>query len=326
MLACDAVTVDRDAVDIAILVPCFNEEHAVAKVVADFRSLFPASVVYVYDNQSTDATVEEARRAGAVVRHERRQGKGFVVQRMLADIEADVYVLVDGDDTYEAAAAPAMVELLIAEQLDMVTGVREPADGAAAYRRGHVLGNRLFTALHRRLFGGGCTDVFSGFRVMSRRFAKSMPVTSEGFEIEAEMTAHALHVAAPMAELTCGYNERPEGSHSKLRTYRDGFRILLRSMLYLKELRPFRFFAILGLVLSVAALALGIPIVFEYLETSRVPRFPTAILSVGLQLSGFLAVACGVILDSVARGRREAKRLAYLAISAHQPSTRLADT
>lgn len=300
----------------AVLVPCYNEERTVAKVVKDFQTALPGCVVYVYDNCSVDDTARVAREAGAVVRRESRPGKGFVVRRMLADIEADIYVLVDGDDTYGVDAAPLMIDMLTTDQLDMVTGVRQTVDEAAAYRRGHVLGNKLFTILHRRLFGKGCTDVFSGYRVLSRRFAKTFPAASEGFEIEAEMTAHALDIGAPMGELDCPYNERIEGSESKLRTYRDGFRILFRSMLYFKEMRPFRFFLSLSVLFTLAALALGIPVIAEYADTNTVPRLPTAVLSVGLQIIGVFAFLCGIILDSVARGRREVKRLSYLSSSA----------
>ena len=304
----------RPELDVAVLVPCYNEQSTIAKVIADFKECLPGCTVYVYDNRSTDETARVAREAGATVRHENRQGKGYVVQRMLADIDADVYVMVDGDDTYEAAAAKKMIDLLVDQQLDMVTGVRESINAEAAYRRGHVLGNRLFTVLHRRLFGEGCTDVFSGYRVLSRRFAKTFPATSEGFEIEAEMTAHALDVGAPIGEVPCSYIERIDGSESKLRTYRDGTRILLRSILYFKEMKPFRFFAMLSAVLTLAALALGIPVIVEFADTRTVPRLPTALLSVGLQVIAFVSLMCGIILDSLARARREVKRLAYLTV------------
>ena len=299
---------------IAVLVPCHNEEATVAKVVADFRSHLPGCTVYVYDNASTDATGDRAREAGAVVRVETRPGKGFVVRRMLSDIEADVYVIVDGDDTYEAAAAPLMVKTLLDGQLDLVTAVRQSPEDSAAYRRGHVIGNRLFTVLHRRLFGEGCTDVFSGYRVLSRRFAKTFPATATGFEIEAEMTAHALDIGAPIGEVPCGYTERIEGSESKLRTYRDGMRIFFRSMLYFKEMKPFRFFAVLSVLLTIAALAIGIPVILEFARTGQVLRLPSALLSVGIEVVAFLSLTCGVILNSMSHARRETKRLAYLAL------------
>lgn len=301
--------------EVAVLVPCHNEAASVAKVVKDFTAELAPCTVYVYDNCSTDDTAVIAASAGAVVRHERRPGKGHVVRRMLADIDADVYVMVDGDDTYEAAAAPRMVAMLVDERLDMVIGVRQAVDEDAAYRRGHVLGNRLFTTLHRRLFGEGCSDVFSGYRVLSRRFAKSFPATSEGFEIEAEMTAHALDIGATMGEVPCAYSERSEGSESKLRTYRDGARILVRSVLHFKEMHPFRFFAYAAMLLMVASVAIGIPIIVEFAESGEVPRLPSAVLAVGLALVGVISMTCGVILDSLARGRREAKRMFYLSLS-----------
>ncbi len=309
--------------EIAVLVPCHNESASIEKVVKDFTAELSPCTVYVYDNCSTDDTAEVAAAAGAVVRKEHRPGKGHVVRRMLADIEADIYVMVDGDDTYEAAAAPRMVDKLIDEHLDMVTGVRHAVDEDAAYRRGHVLGNRMFTSMHRRLFGSGCTDVFSGYRVLSHRFAKSFPATSSGFEIEAEMTAHALDLDAAIGEVACEYRERGAGSESKLRTYRDGTRILLRSVHYFKEMHPIRFFAWIAAVLLAASFALGIPVIIEYADSHTVPRLPSAVLAVGLALVGVISLTCGVILDSLARGRREAKRLFYLALhgqrSDHSP-------
>jgi glycosyltransferase involved in cell wall biosynthesis len=270
--------------------------------------------VYVYDNGSTDATAKVAADAGAVVRSESRPGKGNVVARMLADIDADVYVMVDGDDTYDPSVAPLMVDMLLDGQLDLVTAVRRSDAEAAAYRRGHILGNRLFTFLHKRLFGQGCTDVFSGYRVLSRRFAKTFPATATGFEIEAEMTAHALDIGAPMGEVPCRYTERMAGSESKLRTYRDGLRIFLRSMLYFKEMKPFRFFAGVSVALTIAALALGIPVVLDFRRTGQVLRLPSAVLSVGIEVLAFLCLTCGVILNSLSHSRRETKRLAYLAL------------
>lgn len=297
---------------VAVLVPCFNEEKSISKVIADFLDVLPGAVVYVYDNASTDGTSQMALEAGAIVRFERRPGKGNVVRRMLADIEADVYVMVDGDDTYDAAAAPKMVAKLRDEQLDMITGIRVTDVADKAYRRGHVLGNQAFTFLHRRLFGAGVGDVFSGYRVMSRRFVKSFPASSTGFEIEAEMTAHALDIGASIGEVPCSYCERGAGSESKLRTYRDGSRILMHSFLYFKELHPFRFFMTIASLLLAGCLVLGIPVIVEYLRTSEVLRVPSALLSVGLGVVAVIAAACAIILDSVARGRREAKRMAYL--------------
>jgi glycosyltransferase involved in cell wall biosynthesis len=309
--------VPRRHPSIAVLVPCHNEANTVATVVQEFRAAFPQGTVYVYDNDSTDDTAAVARASGAVVRGVPQRGKGHVVRRMLADIDADVYLLVDGDGTYEAAAGPAMVDLLLEQQLDMVTGVRIPdAAAVGAYRAGHAAGNRFFTMLNRRLFGAGCTDVFSGYRALSRRFVKSVPLFSDGFEIEAEMTAHALDVGAAMGELPCRYTERVAGSESKLRTYRDGTRILIRSVVHFKELRPFRFFATIALLLAVASLAVGTPVIVEFAGSGEVPRFPSAILSVGLGVVAAMALVCGTILHSVASGRREVKQLRYLALSA----------
>lgn len=302
------------SLDIAVLVPCRDEEATVAKVVTDFTTALPGATVYVYDNGSTDATAKVAADAGAVVRTEHRPGKGHVVARMLADIDADVYVMVDGDDTYDATVAPAMVRMLLDGPLDLVTGVRRAVDADGAYRRGHVLGNRLFTALHRRLFGDGCSDVFSGYRVMSRRFAKSFPARSSGFEIETELTAHALELGAPMGEIDCDYSERPSGSASKLRTYRDGTRILRHSLGYFKDWHPLRFFGTIGISLTVLAIVLGIPLLIEYADSHTVPRFPTAFVTVGLMVVACISVTCGIILDSLSKGRREAKRLQYLAL------------
>lgn len=283
-----------------------------AKVVRDHLNVLPHASVFVYDNCSTDSTADAAREAGAHVRIEDRPGKGFVVRRMLADVDADVYVIVDGDDTYDAAAAPRMIEAMLTRQLDLVTAVRRSDTEGAAYRRGHVLGNRLFTLLHRRLFGKGCNDVFSGYRVLSRRFAKTFPAISTGFEIEAEMTAHALDIGAPMGEVDCGYRERPPDSESKLRTYRDGARILFRSMLHFKEMKPFRFFAAISCALALISIGLGIPVLVTFARTGQVPRLPTAVLSVGIGLAAVAALTSGVILSSLAQGRREVKRLAYL--------------
>lgn len=297
------------------MIPCHNEAATVGQVVSDFRGALGGCHVYVYDNCSTDDTADRARAAGATVRHEQRPGKGYVVRRMLTDVDADIYVLVDGDSTYDASASPAMVELLITEQLDVVTGVRNPESSDLAYRRGHVAGNRAFTALHRALFGHGCTDVFSGYRVLSRRFAKSFPATATGFEIEAEMTAHALDIGVPMGEMVTRYVERPSGSTSKLRTYRDGVRILLKSLLYFKETRPFRFFAVLAAVLTLIAWIIGLPVLLTYIDTRQVPRLPSALLAASIQLTALLSLVCGIVLTSMSHMRREMKRLAYMSIS-----------
>jgi hypothetical protein len=296
---------------IAVLVPCYDEEAAIGRVVADFRAELPDAAVYVYDNNSTDRTAEVARAAGATVRRERRQGKGNVVRRMFADIEADVYVLVDGDATYDAPSVHAMIARLVDGGLDMV--VAERRGDAQAYRPGHRFGNRLLTGFVARVFGSPFVDMLSGYRVFSRRFVKSFPVLSSGFEIETELTIHALNLELPVAEIATPYFARPAGSASKLSTWRDGLRILATiGRLYRAE-RPLPFFAAIGALLAAVAIVLAIPIFITYAQLGTVPRFPTAILSTGLMILASLAVACGLVLDTVTRGRREMKMLAYLA-------------
>ena len=302
---------------IAVLIPCHNEESAIARVVGDFRDALPQATVYVYDNNSQDRTVEFAASAGALVYRESLQGKGHVVRRMFSDIEADVYVLVDGDGTYEAASAPMMVRQMLDERLDMVNGTRITTI-AAAYRRGHRLGNEMFSFLVRRTFGSRIRDLLSGYRVFSRRFVKSFPALSSGFEIETELTIHALELDMPMGEVDTGYMDREEGSSSKLRTYSDGIRILRTIVMLIKNERPMAFFSVVGLVLFVTAFLLAIPIFVEFHRTHLVPRFPTAILSTGLVLLSFLSLSCGLVLDSVARGRKEIKRMFYLSIPVWQ--------
>ncbi len=297
-----------------MLVPCYNEAAAIAMVVRDFRAALPGAIVYVYDNNSRDATVERAREAGAVVRNEPRQGKGNVVRRMFADIEADVYVLVDGDATYHAASAPVLIERLARERLDMVVGARHATDAEAAYRHGHRLGNRLLTGMVGLLFGRSFNDILSGYRVFSRRFVKSFPALAAGFETETELTVHALELRMPIAEIGTPYGARPEGSQSKLSTYRDGWRILMTILALFKEERPLAFFTLLFALLFTTSLVLAVPVVLTYLDTGLVPRFPTAILATGIMLLAFLSLASGFILDTVTRGRQELKRLAYLAI------------
>ncbi|HMG22171.1 MAG TPA: glycosyltransferase family 2 protein [Kofleriaceae bacterium] len=297
--------------EIAVLVPCFNESAAIAKVVADFRAALPTATVYVYDNNSTDDTAAVAARAGAEVRRESRRGKGNVVRRMFQDIEADVYVMVDGDDTYDAAVAPVLVARLVDDNLDMVVGKRIETH-QAAYRAGHRLGNRVLTGLVRRLFAAQIDDMLSGYRVFSRRFVKSFPSFSREFEIETELTVHAMQMRMPVAELDTSYKERPPGSTSKLRTFRDGWRILLAITNLMRNERPLLFFSLVGLALAALALALGIPVVIEYVDTAQVRRFPTAILCTGLGVIAVVCVATGLILDLVAHVRREAKRLVYL--------------
>jgi glycosyltransferase involved in cell wall biosynthesis len=300
---------------LAVLVPCYNEAAAIGAVVADFKKHLPAATIYVYDNNSKDKTAEVARAAGAVVRHEPLKGKGNVVRRMFADIEADVYVLVDGDDTYDAASAPRMVQKLLEENLDMVNGVRV-TDIKAAYRPGHRFGNVMLTSMVAWIFGNRFTDMLSGYRVFSRRFVKSFPALAAGFETETEFTVHALDLRMPIAELPTPYKDRPAGSASKLNTFRDGFRILWMIMVLVKEEKPLQFFLLLAALFVGTSLALAVPIVLEYLATGLVPRLPTAILSTGLMIMGFLSVACGMILDTVTRGRLEMKRMRYLNIPA----------
>ena len=297
---------------IAVLLPCYNEEAAIADTIAGFSTALPDATIYVYDNNSRDCTVELARASGAVVRTERQQGKGNVVRRMFADIDADVYVMADGDLTYDPKAAPEMVRMLLADQLDMVVGTRQH-DAAEAYRGGHVIGNRLFTGLLSGLFGRSFTDIFSGYRIFSRRFAKSFPVLSAGFEIETEMSVHALELRMPVGELETAYGARPEGSASKLSTYRDGWRILRTIGTLYRVERPVLFYGGIGLLLLVAALLLAIPLVMTYLNTGLVPRVPTAILVTGMTIVAVLCLFAGLILDTVTRGRREVRRLAYLA-------------
>jgi len=301
---------------VAVLLPCYNEEAAVAQTVAGFRAALPDAAIYVYDNNSTDGTRGAAAAAGAIVRAERMQGKGHVVRRMFADVEADVYVMADGDATYDAAAAPELVRKLIDEQLDMVVGARKSEVEADAYRRGHVLGNKVFTGLLSSLFGRSFSDIFSGYRVFSRRFAKSFPALSRGFETETEISVHALELAMPVAEVVTAYGARPEGSHSKLSTWRDGWRIL-KTILHLYRIeRPVLFYGSFALFLAALAVVLAIPLAITYFQTGLVPRFPTAILATGLMILAFLSFFTGLILDTVVRGRREVRRLHYLSLPA----------
>jgi hypothetical protein len=302
-------------VHVAVLLPCYNEEGAIAKVIADLRAVLPGARIYVYDNNSRDHTVPVARAAGAIVRNERQQGKGHVVRRMFADVEADVYLLMDGDDTYDTTAAPAMIEKLLNEHLDMVTGTRM-TEIDAAYRRGHRFGNQMLTGIVRIIFGDRITDMLSGYRVFSRRFIKSFPVLSTGFEIETEFTVHALELNMPVGEVEIAYKDRAAGTVSKLRTWYDGVRILRTIVRLVKEERPLQLFCAAGCLLLAAGIALGVPVVAEYLATHLVPRLPTAVLAASLVLLAFLSFASGLILDSVTRGRKEMKRLAYLGVRA----------
>jgi len=311
---------------IAVLIPCYNEEQTVASVVRDFRAALPDAVVYVYDNNSKDATIAKATEAGAIVRVEKSQGKGNVIRRMFADIEADIYLMVDGDDTYDADAARGVIDMMLDQNLDMVNGERIH-EHSQAYRFGHQFGNRLLTGLVGTFFRREFRDMLSGLKCFSRRFVKSFPALTRGFDIETELTVHALEMRMAVGETTVKYRERPEGSVSKLSTYRDGWRILTTIARFLKEERPLQFFASVGAVLALAAVALSIPLIVTFVNTGLVPRIPTAILVVGLMVIGVLSVTAGLILDTVTRGRQEMKRLMYLSIpslasshSAFEPS------
>jgi glycosyltransferase involved in cell wall biosynthesis len=307
--------VKKPATRVAVLIPCFNEEATIGDVVVGFAKALPSATIYVYDNNSTDRTRAEAIAAGAIVRTEPLQGKGHVVRRMFSDIEADVYVMVDGDATYDPTSAESMMRLLISENLDMVVARRLHTQ-AKAYRAGHVLGNRVLTSFLCSLFGRRFTDVLSGYRVFSRRYVKSFPALSTGFETETELTVHALTLGLPIAEVGSKYFARPEGSASKLSTFRDGFRILRVILTLLKNERPVLFFGILAVILALTSLSLAEPLAIAYWETGLVPRLPTAVLSASIMLLSFLSLVCGLILDTVTRGRRETKRLAYLQAAA----------
>ncbi|MBS0319817.1 MAG: glycosyltransferase [Proteobacteria bacterium] len=300
---------------IAVLVPCRNEAITIARVVSDFRAALPDAEIWVCDNASTDDTAARARAAGASVLAEPRPGKGHALRRLLGAVDADVYVMVDGDATYDAASAPRLVAALVEARLDMVVGRRVTAAelAAGAYRRGHQWGNRLFTASVSRLFGVPLADVFSGYRVMSRRFVRSLPALSRGFELETELTVHAADLGLSVRELDTPYGARPQGSASKLSTWSDGARILAALTHFYEQMHPVRFFGVLGITALVLALVLGVPVIVEFVETHQVPRFPTAVLAAALVVIAALMFVCGIILDSVSRGRREAKRLAYLA-------------
>jgi hypothetical protein len=303
---------------VAVLVPCYNEEVAIAKVVRDMRAALPSATVYVYDNNSRDRTMEVAAAAGAVVRRERLQGKGNVVRRMFADIEADIFVLVDGDDTYDATAAPELVRMLVEEGLDMVNGARR-TEIEKAYRPGHRFGNAMLTGMVAWTFGKRISDMLSGYRAFSRRFVKSFPALSSGFETETEFTVHALELKMPIGEVPIAYRDRPPGSASKLQTYRDGLRILRTIIILMKEERPLPFFSACAAALALLALLLAVPVIADYVQTGLVPRLPSAVLATGVMLLSFLALTCGLILDSVSRGRKEMKRLAYLSVPALDP-------
>ena len=302
---------DLSLLRVAVLIPCFNEQETVGQVVADFRVALPEAAVYVYDNASTDATREIAAAAGAIVRAEPLRGKGYVVCRMFSDVDADIYVLVDGDDTYDASAAPHLIRSLLDDGLDMVCGARR-AEGLPAYRAGHRTGNRLLSGAVALMFDGHLDDMLTGYRVFTRRFVKTFPALSSGFEIETQLTVHALSMRIPFAEVPTSYGGRPAGSASKLRTYEDGLRILSTIVYLVKDERPMGFFVLLFVLLAGTSVGLAWPVVVEFIETGLVPRFPTAILATGMMLLSFLCLASGIILDSVNNGRRESKRLAFL--------------
>ena len=306
-------TIPTARYDVAVLIPCHNEEHTITKVVADFRAVLPDAAIYVYDNNSTDRTMEAAKEVGALVREESRRGKGHVVRRMFGDIEADIYVLVDGDATYDAHSAPVMISTLAQGQLDMVVGARLDRE-ESAYRRGHRAGNWLLTGIVTYMFGHAFTDILSGYRVFSRRFVKSFPGLSRGFEVETELTIHALELELPVGEVATPYYSRPSGSASKLNTWHDGFRILWTVLKLYRAERPLQFFGSIGLALTLVSIGLAIPILITYFQEGLVPRLPTAVLSTGLMLLAFLSIFVGLILDTVTRGRHEAKLIAYLGL------------
>lgn len=300
--------------DIVVLIPCYNEEATVARVVESFRAQIPAATIYVYDNNSSDNTVAVAQQSGAMVRGEKQQGKGHVVRRMFSDIDASIYILVDGDDTYDSDSIQKMLAVFLREHCDMLNG-RRVTEIAAAYRFGHQFGNRTLTGIVNWIFGKRCDDILSGYRIFSRRFVKSFPALSTGFEIETELTVHALSLNMPIAEVNTQYKDRPEESISKLNTYRDGMRILWTILILTKDERPFFFYSILFGLMALTSLTLGIPVAIEFLDTGLVPRFPTAILAASIMVLAFLSLTTGLVLDSVARGRRESKRLHYLSLS-----------
>lgn len=296
---------------IAILLPCHNEGKAISQVVKSFREVLPSARIVVIDNASNDDTAQQARLAGATVVSESLPGKGHAVRRGFSEIDADIYAMADGDGTYDATALPFLIKRLVDEHLDMVVGTRSEKE-EAAYRSGHRMGNRLFNTVFAKLFGARFTDIFSGYRVFSRRFVKTFPAISTGFEIETEISVHAIMLRAPVAEVPTSYGARLEGTESKLRTYRDGARILSRIFLFTATHKPFVFYGLLAGLLSTVSVLLGLPLVFDYLETGFVDRLPTAILTVGIMLSAILSFVTGAILSNIGIGQWEVKRLAYL--------------
>ncbi|OHD01348.1 MAG: glycosyl transferase [Sphingopyxis sp. RIFCSPHIGHO2_01_FULL_65_24] len=309
--AANDVPGNDEAIRVAVLLPCYNEGLVLRTVIERFRAALPDATIYVYDNNSRDDSVAVAQSAGAVVRSEKRQGKGFVVRRMFADIDADIYIMCDADETYDASAVSSLVAELVDNGLDMVVGTRVDTSGTA-YRPAHRFGNWMLTSLVRTMFGGGFSDMLSGYRIFSRRFVKSFPLMSQGFEIETELTIHALQLAMPVTEMPTRFKDRIEGSESKLQTVSDGFRILWTIVTLLKQERPFFLFGIVALAMMTASLTFGYPVIAEYMRSGTVPRLPTAILATGTMILGFLSLFCGLILDTVTRGRKEAKLLRYL--------------
>ncbi len=304
-----------DRFNIAVLLPCYNEASTIGQVVQGFQAALPTAHIYVYDNNSTDGTALKAMLAGATVVRERRQGKGHVVRRMLADIDADIYVMADGDSTYCPTDAEDLIRTLITERADMVVGTRRGVHNDAG-RQGHALGNRLFNLLYRSMFGTDFNDIFSGYRVFSRRFAKSFPAVSNGFEIETEMSVHASRLKLPVAELELDYGRRPDGSHSKLSTYRDGAKILWTFAMLMKETRPFTFFGLIGMAFLSTSVGFMMPVLLEYFATGLVPRMPTWVFALAMLMVSIIMFTAGLILDSVSRARTEQLRLHYIATAA----------
>lgn len=305
---------ERNGVKIAVIIPCYNESQTIGKVVDDFKTALPQADIFVFDNDSSDSTAQIAAQAGASIERVKLKGKGNVVRRMFADVEADVYVMVDGDATYDAQSSPNFIEKLLDENLDMVVGCRVEIGSKETYRFGHKFGNKLFASAVQYIFGGKFSDIFSGYRVFSRRYVKSFPAHTSGFEIETELTVHALELRMPYAEINTSYMARPKGSNSKLSTYADGFRILKTILqLYMSEC-PLKFFGLLAFFLAALSIIIVIPVIEDYFLTGLVRRFPTAILSVGLMLSALLSFFSGLLLDVVNRGRHEVRHLSYLMI------------
>lgn len=305
------MTLDPSRYSLAVLLPCYNEGLSIASVVIGFRKALPGARIYVYDNNSTDNTAQEAALAGATVITCRRQGKGNVVRQMFADIEADIYIMADGDGTYDTAAAPRMIDALIADRADMVVGTRRNITEDAG-RKGHAFGNQLFNRVYQTLFGRDFTDIFSGYRVFTRRFAKSFPANSAGFEVETEMSVHASSLRLPVTEIELDYGRRVQGSSSKLSTFRDGLRILCMMAMLMKETKPFAFFGCIAAGLFAACTILMVPITLEFFATGLVNRVPTVMLAMTLMVGAMLSLSCGIILDSVSRARIEQKRIFYL--------------